>query len=176
VTDSAHFKSGELQVTNSEAAVATWRWPRPGTRCAKTADTLKKEGVEMFIKHSLASGFAGIGNPRENTTMLAGDAKKVTEKIVKAMCGYAGALLTLHNRTTIVRLWQQTVEWRAQFRYCVSWLAREKTEPTPRESLRVSVLILLSSDAFSSISNRMEWSRFVKGRTAAFDCSGPRRR
>lgn len=52
MTDSAHLKSGELQVTNSdikrfatdfdpepfhlgEAAAAAWRWPRPGTRCAK---------------------------------------------------------------------------------------------------------------------------------------------
>ena len=62
----------------------------------ETADTLKKEGVEVFIKRSLASGFAGIDNPllcRDNTTMLPGDAKKVTKKIVKAMCGYAGALL-----------------------------------------------------------------------------------
>ena len=29
----------------------------------ETADTLKKEGVEVFIKRSLASGFAGIDNP-----------------------------------------------------------------------------------------------------------------
>src|SRR5258708_37230355 len=85
----------------------------------ETADTLKKEGVEVFIKRSLASGFAGIDNPlfcRDNTTMLPGDTKKVTEKIVKAMCGNAGALLTLHKKTTIVRLWHQTVEWAGQFR------------------------------------------------------------
>src|SRR5260370_38317587 len=88
----------------------------------ETADTLKKEGVEVFIKRSLASGFAGIDNPlfcRDNTTMLPGDTKKVTEKIVKAMCGNAGALLTLHNRTTIVRLCQQTVDGQRQFRTCV---------------------------------------------------------
>ena len=61
----------------------------------ETADILKKEGVEVFTKHSLVSGFTGIDNPlfcRDNTTMLHGDAKKVTEKIVRAMCGYAGAI------------------------------------------------------------------------------------
>ena len=78
------FVIGANDVTNPAAKTD----PKQRRSTACRSSTSRRAKTVLFVKRSMASGYAGVENElffRDNTMMLFGDAKKMCEEIVKAL-------------------------------------------------------------------------------------------